>query len=697
MILRHSIDYFRDEVRCGFYIPTVIKQAWATALDVLSVIDDICEKNGLKYFADWGTMLGAVRHGGFAPWDDDLDICMMRDDYERFRKVADAELPSGFVIHDYDTKRDHRMFLARVVNNSHISFEESHLDRFNNFPYLVGVDIFLRDYLYEDPTEEKKRDDEVLKLIALADGILDGDVSPEGIEDGISLIRTKYRDLLEKAAHTEKVFRGMDKASAALILGGIKADALKKLDSKAREDLGITLYGIAEKQIAGAPKSGLIGQVFPFILKGGKGTPAEYFDETVRLPFEDRTIPVPARYNEILASKYGDYLTIRKVWTGHDYPFFEKQKASLEAVMKANGSDYRLPGFYFDKDMLEKPETIDVSQETSGETGNEIVLFFPMGPNEWNGLREAYDRERAKQNTDILVIPLPVLRKNFVGEINMTEEEIVSSVHLDGYPEELPLADWATIDLTAAHISRIYIQFPYDGYNPILAIPEDFYACNLRGYADELIYIPPFTTAEFKEDDYPDVYNLRHYIASPAAVYSDRIYAQSENIRHMYINELISFAGEDTRQIWEDKIMLREKVENEVFQSDSKQKKKLLYCIGLNELAEKKEILINAIRSRLEIIKANLDKISTNVILWPMDRSVWTDSNADLSGELFDILSDMKQNEIIEFSDTQETDISVYVKAFDAYYGSASPFVPEFTIAKKPVMIADYEVETDGI
>ncbi|MBQ3787039.1 MAG: LicD family protein, partial [Lachnospiraceae bacterium] len=93
--MNHTTEFFRDEVRNGFYIPTAIKQAWACILDVLKEIDDICRRHDIRYFADWGTLLGTVRHGGFIPWDDDLDICMLRDDYVRFRQVADAELPEG--------------------------------------------------------------------------------------------------------------------------------------------------------------------------------------------------------------------------------------------------------------------------------------------------------------------------------------------------------------------------------------------------------------------------------------------------------------------------------------------------------------------------------------------------------------------------------------------------------------------------
>ena len=119
-----SGEFYHDEIRCGFYIPTAIKQAWAASLTVLAEIDRICTKYKIEYFADWGTLIGVVRHGGFVPWDDDLDICMKREDYRRFREVADRELPPEYVIHDYERQEDHWLFLARVCNSNHINYSK---------------------------------------------------------------------------------------------------------------------------------------------------------------------------------------------------------------------------------------------------------------------------------------------------------------------------------------------------------------------------------------------------------------------------------------------------------------------------------------------------------------------------------------------------------------------------------------------
>ena len=89
-------NYFCAEVRDDFEIPAMMKRAWAAELEVLSVIADVCGRHHLQYFADYGTLLGAVRHKGFIPWDDDIDICMLREDYMELIRVLPDELPQVF-------------------------------------------------------------------------------------------------------------------------------------------------------------------------------------------------------------------------------------------------------------------------------------------------------------------------------------------------------------------------------------------------------------------------------------------------------------------------------------------------------------------------------------------------------------------------------------------------------------------------
>ena len=320
--MKHSIDFFKDEIRNGFYIPTAIKQSWAAQLDVLSEIDRICSKHNIRYFADWGTFLGAVRHGGFVPWDDDLDICMLRDDYNKFREVADQELPQEYVIHDYERQQNHWLFLSRVVNSAHYGFTKEYLDSHYNYPWLAGIDIFVKDYQYRNPAQEKERCDEVMFILAIAEGLISGTTKPDSpsVKANLKKLSDKYSYSFHSAG--------------------------------SERELAISLYHLAELQMGrvSPQDSDTVCQLFPWGLKGKAGEKKEYYDQSIRLPFEDTTIPVPARYNQCLRDRYGDYLVIRKGASAHDYPSFEAQKKLFETSTGAH-----LPEFTFDTSMSERP------------------------------------------------------------------------------------------------------------------------------------------------------------------------------------------------------------------------------------------------------------------------------------------------------------------------------------------------------
>lgn len=82
---------------------TTLRQAQLVMLRLLKVIDYICQKHGFRYWLCSGTLLGAMRHKGFIPWDDDLDICMLREDYEEFLKVAPEEFPDDMFLQTTQT------------------------------------------------------------------------------------------------------------------------------------------------------------------------------------------------------------------------------------------------------------------------------------------------------------------------------------------------------------------------------------------------------------------------------------------------------------------------------------------------------------------------------------------------------------------------------------------------------------------
>ena len=85
-------------------------------LDILVEFDRICQKHDIQYWLDAGTLLGAVRHGGFIPWDDDLDVCMFPKDYNKLRKVCQSELSGPYKWREIRTKENNYSFWAKIVN-----------------------------------------------------------------------------------------------------------------------------------------------------------------------------------------------------------------------------------------------------------------------------------------------------------------------------------------------------------------------------------------------------------------------------------------------------------------------------------------------------------------------------------------------------------------------------------------------------
>jgi len=123
------------------YIDENLRNLQLKELEILIEIDKICRKHDIEYWLDGGTCLGAVRHKGFIPWDDDIDIAMKLEDVQRFKTVAQKELPEWLFFQDNETDPSVRLPLIKVRNLNSYFIEYG--DDFSK-PYQKGVfvDIF---------------------------------------------------------------------------------------------------------------------------------------------------------------------------------------------------------------------------------------------------------------------------------------------------------------------------------------------------------------------------------------------------------------------------------------------------------------------------------------------------------------------------------------------------------------------------
>ena len=150
--------YFDDEVREGFYVPGLMKRCWASGLQLLEELDRICRKHGLRWTIAYGTLLGAVRHRGFIPWDDDIDVFLLREDYEKLREVIGQELPAELAFVEGEKDTEHFGQVSAIGMSTHpILKGRLCLQKYHNFPFAAGMDIFVLDTLAETEEEEQLR------------------------------------------------------------------------------------------------------------------------------------------------------------------------------------------------------------------------------------------------------------------------------------------------------------------------------------------------------------------------------------------------------------------------------------------------------------------------------------------------------------------------------------------------------------
>jgi len=131
----------------------VLRKVRLTQLEIAREIRRVCEENNISYFLAHGTLLGAVRHGGFIPWDDDMDMGMLRQDYEKFCRIAPEKLKPEFCLQTWYTEPNYALPFGKVMKRNTVYLENKKTRRLQENG--IYVDIFPHDYAPEDPARQK--------------------------------------------------------------------------------------------------------------------------------------------------------------------------------------------------------------------------------------------------------------------------------------------------------------------------------------------------------------------------------------------------------------------------------------------------------------------------------------------------------------------------------------------------------------
>ena len=533
--MKLAADFFYDEVRDGFYIPGMMKRAWGAGMRILSEIDRICKKYDIRYFISAGTLLGAVREGSFIPWDDDLDVIMLRDEFTKFSQVVAGELiPELTFSFGQDGEKD-KSYLA-AISISEMEFRAEALRTFYEFPYPAIVDVFVLDDLAKDEEVESRRKEVLKMLTIMIASVEQNGVGKESFPKEIQLIEklipfrfTEKENFLPELYHAFHAF--------------------------------CQLYNGKGEEVAYLPY-----QLYHPETK----FPKKAFQGEKQIAFCGYPFPAPVDYDTVLKVIYGNYRKRVKAGGEHNYPYFKKYEKQLHAVLKEKWffdyvfqeKDLERPrvenfreisrqfadAFVLEEEELEKAfsegqfeavlSALPSLQERAVMLGNAIeerkgegtesvhilesfcealfqlhtsltegesvpiekskeqleglrplleklraalereikkqVVFLPHSAKHFASLRPLIDALREREDTEVKLMPIPYFDR--LGDGSLSE------MHYEGenFPKEYPITDYKTYNFAAELPDCIVMNSPYDAYNPVWSVDPFFYSEKLK-------------------------------------------------------------------------------------------------------------------------------------------------------------------------------------------------------------------------
>ena len=246
-----------------------IKYVQKMELSILHKIDEICRKHNLQYFLIGGTLIGAARHNGFIPWDDDLDIAMFRDDYERFIKIANNELVRPYLLKDFRYDDKYPRIFAKVFRTDTKYCSRYYKESLQETG--IWVDVFPIDLVYAKDLNKAKKKAERRLNHSWVFAVID---------------ENRNKEIKELSIKTK-----------------ILSKILKPLPIVALRKMMVKIYTLDNKKKC---------KYVTNYCRGVKTqtVPIESYLPGKYLPFEGQDRLVPQEYHEVLTNSYGDYMKL---------------------------------------------------------------------------------------------------------------------------------------------------------------------------------------------------------------------------------------------------------------------------------------------------------------------------------------------------------------------------------------------------
>ena len=256
-----------SENKYGYVVSAEMKKVRQVQLVLLKKLLEVCEKYNLKIWADGGTLLGTIREHGYIPWDDDIDMGMLREDYDKLTKIAQKEFTHPYFFQDGYTEKNYPAFHAKVRMDGTAGMYMN--QQWINVHQGIFIDINPYDAVPDEELDrieqEKSRDQFLLKRILLINSF-----------DMLHPIRSIFR-LATLMKYRKKLW----------IIYGKFEDVFRKYRIEDCKNVGNLSFKYDTKRLV---------------------WDKHCFDKTIYMQFEDIMMPIPVGYQEILTKQYGDYM-----------------------------------------------------------------------------------------------------------------------------------------------------------------------------------------------------------------------------------------------------------------------------------------------------------------------------------------------------------------------------------------------------